>query len=275
MSGIAAFFARESVPDYKYIDMLFKGIEKRGQDGFGFSIVKNKGSSFGERIGYNSRTVKSYSEDIEDSRESFYRLDPSVGEVIIAASKSASEMEPDVDDPYQLIQPIVRHDHGIVMVHDGSVSRKIHDEIVNQSDQIDFKYQTDMESESIIAAYLLAKRDMKIAMEYLSGGFAIIMFDELQNRLYLVNDYKPLAWGYIRGIGLFVCSDVEPIADIVHEISGVERCGISLWEDFYYHPISGPRIQSIDLDSGFVRKEKYSPRYMTQNWDSNGFGGIE
>lgn len=270
MCGIAAFFARESSIDIKYLDILFSGTEKRGQDGFGFVIIRN------EKEGRKIRTIwkdhRTYSQCRDDALNVF-KTDPlKIGDVVIAIARAAPETEPATDPKRieQTLQPIVNREEDLVVAHNGAVSQKIYNELREwASESGEYKFGSDIDSEAILASYCKYSRNMKDCMEYLSGGYACLVFDENMDRLYMINDYKPLSWGYVRGVGLLIHSELEPIVDIVHDISGVERCGIALWEDFYYHCISGPRVQSIDLTSGFCRKQKYSPRYITQNWDSN------
>jgi glucosamine 6-phosphate synthetase-like amidotransferase/phosphosugar isomerase protein len=228
-------------------------------------------NSKGKReIGNSYKSHLPYSECKDEVKEFIQDCELGIGDLIIAIARAAPETEP-ATDPNRVnetVQPIVNYDEGLVVVHNGAVGQRIYNEL--KENNIEYDYQSVIDSEAILSSYILHNRNMKDSMEYLSGGFAFLLFDEQKDRLYLVNDFKPLSWGYVRGIGLFVHSCLEPIADIVHDISGVERCGIALWEDFYYHPISGPRIQSIDLTSGFVRKEKYSPRYIIgDRWDSN------
>lgn len=270
MCGITAFFARESKPDYKVLDTLFSGAERRGQDGFGFVIIRN------EKGGRHIRTVwkdaRMYSDCKDDVKNIFMANPLNIGDVVIAIARAAPESEGNTnkDKLLETMQPIVNKEQGLVLVHNGAVSQKIYNELKEWANNSgEYKFNTKIDSEAILASYIMHGRNMKECFEYLSGGFAVLLYSQSSDRLFMINDFKPLSWGYIRGVGLFIHSLLDPIADIVHDISGVERCGIAIWEDFYYHQINGPRVQSIDLTSGFCRKQKYSPRYITQNWDSN------
>jgi len=132
-----------------------------------------------------------------------------------------------------------------------------------------YEKSTDIDSEAIIASYLVHGRNMKDAMEYLSGGFASIMYDEQKDMVYVINDFKPIAHGYVKGLGFILHSDNEAIGEVIQDITSCNRDGIAMWENYYHHYLSGGRIKEIDLQCGFIRNIKYSPRYMTQGWDSN------
>ena len=266
MCGISGLFARESVPSWKYIDTLFSWTEKRGQDGVGFYLNNRDGSS-----PVIARFPTPYSKNKEVIKE---MLDGKmkIGSLLLMASRAQPETEAPTNDADK-IQPIRSLDDGngcCVVLHNGAVSNRIYLELKEWAEKNNYKYTSNIDSEAIIVSYLKFNRNLKDAMQYISGGFASLLYDEKMDRLFLIVDFKPLSWGYIRGVGLFINSMIEPIEEITYGISAVPRCGIAVWEDFYFHPINGPRIQDIDLRSGFVRKTKYSPRYIIGNrWDSN------
>jgi len=269
MCGLAGFFARESVPSFDVLDMLFSWAEKRGTDGFGYVVVQRSNN---RNIDY-FKSIFSYSSMRDAIYASFKSTPMHVGDLLLAICRAAPEQEP----PSSLInmQPIFSN--GCILVHNGSVSQKIYDEI-KQNVLVscnDFEYTTEIDSEAIIASYIHHGRNIKEAMEYISGGVAAMMYDTLQDRLYLVTDFKPLAQCYIRGVGYFLASDNDCLGEIVQSITACPRDGMCLWEDWYHHYISGGKIKSIDLDSGFVRNISYSPRFMTQNWDSNFEKGVD
>ena len=109
---------------------------------------------------------------------------------------------------------------------------------------------------------------MKDAMEYLSGGFASIVYDQHKDMLYTIVDFKPLAHAYVKGLGFFLHSDVDCLRELIYDYTGCNRDGEFVWESWYGHYLS-PGIREIDLQSGFMRKVKYSPRFITPTWDSN------
>jgi len=259
MCGLAGFFARESVPPIKVIDTLFTNAENRGTDGFGCVVVRS-----GKLVRYSS--VKPYSECRQEALE-FVEDNLCLGDLLLAICRAAPETEPPTT--IRNMQPIINHD--CVLIHNGSISNKIYKQIKEESIEKfgKFSYTTDIDSEAILHAYALEGRNMKNAMERISGGVAAVVYDSKQDCLYTINDFKPLAHGYIRGVGYFLSSDNECLGEIIEQMTDCSRNGISIWEDFYNHYLSGGFIRRVDLDSGFMRKIQYSPRYITQQWDSN------
>jgi asparagine synthetase B (glutamine-hydrolysing) len=263
MCGIATFFARESVPDYKYFDTIFHWSEKRGHDGFGVVIIPRKNNKKPESY----YSLCSYSTCKMEVRK-FIEENIDVGSLVIAISRAAPETEPP-SSHIKILQPI--KNSNCVLAHNGAVSNKIHRELQQWASQSnEYKFKTENDSESIIAAYTKYKWNMKNAMEYLSGGFAFVMYDNMKDMLYVVNDFKPLAHGYIRGVGFFITSDNDAIGEVLYDHLGVSRDGMFLWENYYHHYLSGYAIREIDLQSGFMRKQSYSPRFKVGNtFDSN------
>jgi len=275
MCGITAFFARESTPDIKHLDMLFTGAEKRGQDGFGFVIIRN------EKNGRHIRTVfkdhRKYSDCREDVLNVFKNEPLGIGDAVIAICRASPETEP-ATDPLRVnetVQPIVNLDEGLVVAHNGAVSQKIYNELKNwsgddddESTPVAYKYGTDIDSEALICNYIKHGRNMKDCMESLSGGFAAIMYDQNKDMLYVMNDHMQISHGYVRGLGFFLHSDVELLRDVIHDYTGCSRDGVNMWECYYAHYLSGGRIKQIDLQSGFMQNIKYTPRYITPAFDT-------
>lgn len=266
MCGIAAFFARESSIDLKHLDTLFKWSEKRGQDGFGFVLIRPENGK--RKIDLTFRDHRKYSECRNDVLRTLKQTGIEIGDLVIAISRAAPETEP-ATDPNKIdktLQPIINEEEGVVVVHNGAVSNSI---LQTLKDEGNYEFNTDIDSEAIIASYIRHNRNIKDTFEFLSGGFAVILYDERKDTLYTINDFKPIAHGYVRGLGYFLASDDNAIGEIIQDITGCARDGVAMWETWYRHPLRGQRIQEIDLDSGFIRKINYSPRFITQKWDSN------
>lgn len=250
MCGIVGVFNREGVFPLESILFLFEEAEKRGQDGFGFSIT--------EGFTHNWKYTGKYS--LHKLEVSQVVKSCSKGSVILANCRAQPEMEVSSSGKNS-IQPICKD--GIVVVHNGSVSNFIVDELS------DIGYQSEIDSESIINAYIRFSGNMKKTMEYLVGGFAFILLDTHYRRLFCVNDYKPLAIGYVKGYGLLIHSELSAIGSVVEMITDCKRCGTNLWEDFYYHwQFPGYSIREIDLDSGMERLYRFRPRFHHPVWNS-------
>jgi 7-cyano-7-deazaguanine synthase in queuosine biosynthesis/predicted glutamine amidotransferase len=272
MCGITAFFARESVPDYKHIDTLFKGCERRGTDGFGYTLIRKVDGV--RKIFQTFRWPGPYSEVANIVKETIDDLGGlKIGDVIIGIARAAPETEASVNPKYlnQTVQPIVNEDENICLVHNGAISQRIYQELYDwAADTHEYNHHSVIDSEAIIASYIKHERNLKDAMEYISGGVAAIMYDEKKDMLYVINDFKPIAHGYVKGLGFFLHSDNDVLGDIIQDITSCTRDGVNLWECYYHHYLSGGRIKQLDLQSGFMQNIKYSPRYVIgKKWDSN------
>jgi asparagine synthetase B (glutamine-hydrolysing) len=255
MCGIAGFFARESLPDLNIIEALVENTELRGTDGFGIWIGrKNK---FSKLV-----TPNKYSQDKKTILE-FIRDNLKLNDLLLAISRAAPETEE--KSTIDNMQPIINSD--CVLVHNGAVTYTIYKQILDSGK---FKFNTSIDSEAIIGSYILHDKNIKNAMEYISGGVAAALYDIKLDRLFIINDFKPIAHSYIRGVGYFISSDDKILRQIIRNVIGCPRDGMNMWEDWYCHYLTGNIIRSIDLDSGFMREIPYSPRYIIgDQWDSN------
>ena len=262
MCGISMFFARESKPDYEIIEPLFKWSEKRGTDGFGISIIKR---SEPVRKITTYRSIYPYS-TCKGEVKSFVKVNFDKGDLLLSNARAAPEQEPPTTETN--MQPIVND--GVVVVHNGSVSNFVCVDLKNWSNNTGkFKFNTQIDSEAIIAEYIRQDKNIKDTCEHLSGGFAAILYDIALDRVYYWTDFKPLAHMAIRGIGYGLSSSNDCLTEIINSVCDCTRNGEAIWEDFYNHYLRGQRIKSLDLDSGFIRNIKFSPRFVTQNFDTN------
>lgn len=258
MCGIGGFWARESVPGKDIISVLLEYGEKRGSDGFGYSVY-NPDDEFNERkmIRYAHR------EDAADLIESSISL----GGVVIMNHRAAPETEVASSDN-ESIQPVTNQKYGISLVHNGAVSNSIYNKLIKEGSELFGKY-TNIDSEAIIWSYLHNDRNMKMTMEYLSGGFAFALVDSWKNMLYLVCTHNPLFCGYSRGYGLWFSSLEEGAYEALSVIKGnkVERMNVNVWEDYYVRELPANTITEIDLKSGMINEKKFEPRYIHPNYD--------
>lgn len=275
MCGIAGMFDRGSSFSLRVRDKIAQQTEKRGQNGFGMVHIRRSIPNAVEKYSI-FRSDKNYSEltDAEEKKWNFWRdrlsfagsLVPTKGDVTLMISRASPETECQTDASKidTTMQPIVNVKEDIVLVHNGAISNKIRDQLGKYYD-----YQTDIDSEAIIASYVHFGRNIKDAMEFICGGVAALMYDGQKDVLYAINDFKPLAVGYLRGDGLLLSSTKEAIDEIIEDKYDVKRNGICCWESFYSNYLPGGFIHEIDLQSGIISDIQYSPRYMTNVWDSN------
>lgn len=263
MCGIATMFLRESVPNWDTFDIMFRWCEKRGVDGTGYAILRQKKHLHNYGILKEYKSKDNYHNIQHHIQKEWPELQ--IGDVVMMICRASPESEP-ATSIYNM-QPIINH--GCVLIHNGSVSQKIYNELQNDVvETCSYEYVSNIDSEAIIAAYVKNGRNMKKAMEYLSGGFAFTMADMRKSQLYVVNDFKPISTGYIKGIGYMVASDVNCLNEVIELHTQCSRNGMNCWEYFYANPQLGPKIRMIDLDSGFEKIEKFNPRYITNKWDS-------
>lgn len=276
MCGIAGMFARGSSFRAAVADKIARDTELRGQNGFGIvHILRNRPTVIDK---YNVfKSEKPYSELTKNSddkwnlwRQMFSFKDGSLidnkGNLTLMISRAAPETEcaTDPNKLEQTLQPIINREEDIVLIHNGAISNKIHNQLAKH-----YEYQTEIDSEAIIAAYVTFGRNIKDAMEFICGGVAALMYDGKKDVLYAINDFKPLAVGYLRGDGLILSSTKETIDKVIEDKYDVKRNGICCWESFYSNYLPGGFIHEIDLQSGIISDIEYSPRYMTNVWDSN------
>ena len=264
MCGIAALYVCESVPSISILDKMLTWCEKRGVDGSGYALIR-KHSEHGWIVDDIYRTTRPYKEARIDMMAHAENHTPKIGDLYLMVSRASPETEPSTTNIN--MQPI--HNEGCVIIHNGAVSQKIYNEMVEWTEGNEFEFTTEIDSEAIIAAYVKNGRNMKKTMEYLSGGFAFVMVDLKKGQMYVVNDFKPLATGYVKGTGYMVASDNDCLSDVVQELTDCSRTGMNVWEYYYNNPQKGPLIRMIDLESGFEQHIKFSPRYITSTWDSS------
>jgi glucosamine 6-phosphate synthetase-like amidotransferase/phosphosugar isomerase protein len=276
MCGIAGMFDRGSSFSLRMRDMIAQSTEKRGKDGFGCVHIRRSIPYIVQKYSV-FKSDKPYSEltKTEDEKWELWRriLNHPSGSymsthncVTLMISRAAPETEgiTDANDLERTMQPIIDYDNDLVLVHNGAISNKIHDQLSKG-----YNYHTNIDSEAILASYVRFGRNIKDAMEFICGGVAAILYDGKKDVLYMINDFKPLAVGYLRGDGLIINSIKEDIDKCIEDKFDVKRNGVCCWESFYSNYLPGGFIHEIDLQSGFISDIPYSPRYMTNVWDSN------
>jgi 7-cyano-7-deazaguanine synthase in queuosine biosynthesis len=258
MCGITAYWAKESIPCVDNINALLKSGEKRGTDSVGWCLFSPKENKikFFERFSYIKNSLFL-------SRKIIKNIE--IGDVFLSCHRSAPETE-ELSNNEKLIQPIINKEHSVSLVHNGSVSNKIYNDLKN-----DFVIETGLDSEAIIWAYIKNGRNMKSIMEYLSGGFSFILIDEKNSKLFAVCTHNPLWCGYSKGHGMFFSSLKEGITNTLSSLKGkiIVDNNLSVWEDFYIREVPENIILEIDLDSGMINEIKFEPRYITNNFDTS------
>jgi queuosine biosynthesis protein QueC len=252
MCGIVSIWNRDGAFSWDHCDLLFEEAEKRGQDGFGITLIPDV-RRFGVIKEY--RSIHPYGDEREEVRKWFEAEQPKRGSLILANFRAQPETE--VSSSEKNLQPIVYVDDGLFLVHNGSVANFV---VSKYTD-----YQTEIDSEVILKSYQ-AKGDMSAVMKEMVGGFAFLLYDQRSNRLFCVNDFKPLAICCIRGRGVILHSSLSAVEKVVQMVSNAPRCGMNVWEDWYYHWQDGNTIREIDLDSGMERITTFVPNRYHPVW---------
>jgi 7-cyano-7-deazaguanine synthase in queuosine biosynthesis/predicted glutamine amidotransferase len=259
MCGIALYWGRESeIPASTYMTMI-EWAEKRGQDGMGIAVFDTKTKGWEQ----HKQTTPASKErgDLWD----FIASKTGYNKITFISCRATPETEKQTKF-VDMLQPIINHEEEIILIHNGSVTDSTLNTLKNHQD--DYKFQTEIDSEGIIAAYCFADRNMQTAMEFVSGAFAFCLLDYRKMMLYVVSSFNPLAHMYIRGHGYFVHSDKDCLSSILEYATGVSKDGMNVWESWYHHYIDGYTILETDLQSGFQFKQKFKPRFLHPKWKS-------
>ncbi len=255
MSGIGGFFSREEGVDINILNLIFQEGSRRGVDGGGW-VLLNDGKYINHKK-YENVAFSDISTDIKETK---------IKDLILFFNRASAETDAEISENQleESMQPLILKNDGLYLVNSGTVSNFIVNEL-----QKEFDFISNIDSEAILRAYLKFNRDMKKTMEYLSGGFAFLMFDSIKKKLYAVCSHSPLYTGYVRGKGLFYSSTSNGVFSVISKLKNIEikKNTINLWEDYYAHRISEYTIQEIDIDSGMVNEYSFEPRYVTNNYD--------
>jgi hypothetical protein len=265
MCGITAFYMREASISKHVIKSAWLQSLKRGTDGFGAVLIRGQHQP---GVCYKTSDVTECTTILHNLPHPSYPMDVfQKGDVILSNARAAPETECGVSNVERNVQPICNREHGLYLVHNGAVSSIIQKELKESG--FEYEYQTDIDSEAIIHAYLMFGRNMNDTMNYLSGGFAFVLVDTQKNCMYLVCTHSPLYCGYLRGWGFFAASTEESIWETISLLKGqkIEKNTMALWEDYYAHRVPEYSITSIDLDSGMVSGSSFEPRYITSTYD--------
>jgi 7-cyano-7-deazaguanine synthase len=246
MCGISGYWAKESALSSTEWAILLQGVSERGQDGIGI-VIYFKGH-------YVCKKVVGTYEDHKEELLDFLR-EASLGSVTLLSSRATPETERVTSK--DMIQPVMNN--GLYLVHNGGVTDSLKKELT-------FDFQTNIDSEVILAAYRKFSNNMKECMEWLVGSFAFILIDDQKKKLYTVTSFNPLAHMYVRGYGYFLHSDNDCLGRVLNHLTNQSQDGVNVWESWYHHYIDGYTIIETDLESGFQFKKKYKPRFLHPYW---------
>ena len=254
MCGIFCYWAKEANLSEEQYDILLTGAMERGQDGIGVTVIDPKNNK-----SISMKFVDSY---MSHQKEILYFIETHMGfgKIILASCRATPETEPFTAT--DMIQPITKVP-GYYLVHNGGITDSIKEELESYH-----TYCTPLDSEAILAAYIKYGRNMKCALEYLSGSWAFVMIDMNKKMMYAATSFNPLAHMYIRGYGYFLHSSNDVLQKVLFDLTAQTNDGVNVWESWYHHYIDGYTIIETDLLSGFQSKRKYKPRFLHPKWNS-------
>lgn len=261
MCNITAWWSRERKPTVSQLKSFFKYGEVRGTDGVGLATVKRNISTGDIYVDFllKNKNTKKVNEWLE-------LLKGNIGDILLCNFRSTPETEPEVEDN-NTIQPINHKDNNIILVHNGAISNFIVKEM--EEDSYYHRYSK-LDSESIIWSYLKHGKDIVEALEYISGGFSLIMLDMEIKKLIVACSHNPLYCGYVTGAGMFWNSQEEAIWDAISNLKGtkISRHNLNVFEDYYCREIKEHTIEVIDIPSGSINEFQFNPRYKTSTFDT-------
>jgi 7-cyano-7-deazaguanine synthase len=255
MCGIFMYWARESTIAPDIYERMILDAEKRGQNGYGFAIIKPDGHV------YDYKSLVPFSKDPQ--RKNIIRSikdNLCMGDILLGVCRATPETEPPSLSKNDL-QPIIYSDR-YVLAHNGSVTRS---DVARYSPKFRI---SNIDSETIIQAYGENDCNMKKTMESLSGSFAFIFIDLKKRQMYSVVSFNPLVHAYVKGMGYFTHSDMKAVERGLYGMTGFNKDGCNVWEYWYHSEIPPYTIITTDLDSGMQGRTQFKPKFIYPGWNN-------
>ena len=242
MAGIAAFFARESVPDFNVIirpmiDSYITG-PKHDVD----CVMYN--TNTGHYHAWDQNEVESFGEDRYKEFRTIYQ---------------------DTFRPESVL--LFGIDLKVQQVSFDGTNDKIHSDSIFMLNHSSNKFTIGSQEET---AYYLANvyrqhRDMKRTLEcQIETDINILALDTKKKFIYSANDGHQglqMCHAYIKGIGFMLHENMVCLRNIIHDVTACSEDAVNLWETWYGHPLESEVIRETDLISGNMRKIKFNPKY--------------
>jgi len=267
MCNISVIWSRECIIDNDILKSFFLAGEKRGTDGFGYAYIKKK------EYGYKCEEIYKQSNlNLQRNLISDINI-TNIGDLIIATHRSAPETEcrSNKEENIQPIHVYSEYEKNLILVHNGAISN-FQVEEMNKDDKYRLLCRgiSTLDSEVIIYQYLKHGKHIKNTLEYLSGGFSFILFDERRNKLIVACSHNPLFCGYVNGYGMFWNSQKDVIWETISKLknSYIHKHNLTVFEDYYCREVEQNSYEEIDLSTGCITSGKFLPRYITHSFDT-------
>lgn len=243
MSGIAAFFARESVPDFESIiePMINAYLDFSINQHIDAVVVDRSDRKQGELpiVHDFDGTYKEIEEDDAkfNSLKTFYKDYMKIGNLMF----------------FSVGHSCVRWDKDKRLV------------LANNSSNKRTFYKRLDTSEYLSKLYIDNQRDMKRTLEDCDQcDINLLACDIQKENLMSANDGHAgiqMCHAYIKGIGFMLHQNMVCLRNIIHHFTDCSQDAVNLWETWYGHPLEGEVIRETDLESGSMRKIKFNPKF--------------
>lgn len=234
MAGIAAYFARESVPSYTDImrSMINAYLTYRMTQNVNAVVVKKDSTV----IEWNYDYKELDRIDFDSVFKEFYN-NVDVGDLIIIGVNK--EIKYDSENKF-------------IIANDSSNCRTF-----NKNNESAIEYLSKL--------YIDCKRDMKRTLEECDQcDINLIACDVKKMNLMTANDGHcglQMCHAYIKGVGFMLHENMVCLRNIIHDFTDCSQDAVNLWETWYGHPLEAEVIRETDLESGSMRKIKFNPKW--------------
>lgn len=235
MAGIAAYFARESVPSYTDImrPMINAYLTYKMTQNINAVVIKKDSNIIEWDYDYKELDRG----DFDSAFKEFYNNNVDVGDLIIIGV--GKEIKYDSENKF-------------IISNDSSNCRTF-----NKNNESAIEYLSKL--------YIDCKRDMKRTLEECDQcDINLIACDIKKMNLMTANDGHcglQMCHAYIKGVGFMLHENMVCLRNIIHDFTDCSQDAVNLWETWYGHPLEAEVIRETDLESGAMRKIKFNPKW--------------
>jgi len=239
MAGIAAFFARESVPDFK--DILKPMIDAyitRGVCNFEGVIINPEDNN---PETYDCQDINAMGDKRYEPIADFYDDKMKKGSLLLFG----------IDQGICFSGDLECLDYVIFLNHSSNKYTIGEQKITAQSlaDNYYDKY----------------KKNIKKTLEStINTDINILAYDSAKKFLMSANDGHQglqMCHAYVKGYGFMLHENMVCLRNIIHGFTACSEDACNMWETWYGHPLEPEVVRESDLISGNMRKIKFNPRY--------------
>ena len=109
------------------------------------------------------------------------------------------------------------------------------------------------------------KKDIKTTLEdTVQTDINMIAYDSAKNFLMSANDGHQgiqMCHAYVKGYGFMLHENMVCLRNIIHDFTDCSQDACNMWESWYGHPLEPEVVRESDLSSGNMRKIKFNPKF--------------